>query len=75
MTVTNELLEAAVIGYETRKAVIERQILELKQIVNGGSPDVPVPERVRPVRKRSLAVRRRMAKAQRLRWAKLKAAG
>jgi hypothetical protein len=68
-TYDNEILEAALIGYEYQKREIEIKIEELRANLVGHV----APEENAPVRKRrgfSAATKKRMAAAQRARWAK-----
>ena len=68
------VIEAAIVGFEQQKIQIDSQIAELRQMLNGSSAGTAAtPEPAKPKRrKRSLAVRRRMALAQKERWAKIK---
>jgi hypothetical protein len=75
-----ELLEAALVGLEHQRSEIDEKMAELRREIGGGREGlaarksaavdsaVPAPKR----RTRSAAVRRRMAAAQRKRWAELK---
>ena len=73
LKLTADILSAAVIGFEVQKFAIERKIAEIRLILDGGRsvPDTPSGTG-KPRKKRSAAVRRRMALAQRARYAKLK---
>jgi hypothetical protein len=68
---TNEILAAAIEGFEVAKARIDVQIGELRTMLFGGSAETAVtpegPPRKR--RKMSAAGRRAIAEAQRKRWA------
>ena len=70
---TNEIITAAIAGFEAQKKHIDGQIAELRGILTGQSkeetatPIVPAPKR-----KISAASRRRMALAQKRRWEKIK---
>ena len=73
---TNEIITAALAGFDGQKKQIDEQIAELRSMLSGvpagtaaTTPEVAAPGRRK---KRSLAVRKRMAEAQRLRWLKLK---
>jgi hypothetical protein len=68
------VIEAAIVGFEHQKTQIDNQIAELRAMLSGGPVEIPAtPEPTKPTsRKRSLAVRRRMALAQKERWAKIK---
>src|SRR5665213_2758491 len=73
---TDEIIIAAISGFETQKAKIDHQIAELRTMLDGGpaestatkTPEAPVGKR----KKFSAAARKRMAEAQRLRYSKLK---
>ena len=72
---TPEIITAAIEGFESQKRLLDVQIAELRQMLNGtlsepGAVSAPTPKR----RKRSAAVRARMAEAQRKRWANSKKA-
>jgi hypothetical protein len=72
---TAEILAAAVIGFEARKEQIDHRIAELRSLLNGGRSETAaaaLPEIAKPPKRRSAAVRRKMALAQRARYAKLK---
>jgi len=70
---TAEIIHAAIEGFESQKRRIDSQIEELRQLLNGGSAE-PGAESGSPARKRkiSAAGRRRMAAAQKARWAKIR---
>lgn len=70
---TPEIIHAAIQGFESQKRRIDSQIDELRQLLNGGSAE-PAAESGTPARKRkiSAAGRRRMAAAQKARWAKIR---
>jgi hypothetical protein len=69
-----EILTAAIAGLESKKARIDDQIHEIRAMLSGGSNSaIATPESEAPRRRRfSPASRRRMAAAQKARWAKLK---
>jgi hypothetical protein len=70
---TNEIIAAAVEGYEAQKVRIDSKIAELRAMLPGGSPEAAaVPEAPTRKRKVSAAARRRMAIAQKKRWAAIK---
>jgi peptidoglycan hydrolase CwlO-like protein len=71
---TPEIITAAIVGFEHQKTQIDEQIAELKSLLSGGPAETTTtPEAEKPKRgKRSLAVRRKMALAQKARWAKIK---
>jgi hypothetical protein len=70
---TTEIIHAAIEGFESQKRRIDSQIDELRQILNGRNAE-PGAEYETPVRKRKISVagRRKMAAAQKARWAKIK---
>ena len=70
---TAEIIHAAIEGFESQKRRIDSQIDELRQLLDGGSAE-PGAESGTPARKRkiSAAGRRRMAAAQKARWAKIR---
>jgi len=66
----NDILAAAIEGFEARKKHIDVQIAELRHLKNGGSSEpTATPEPGRKRRKLSAAGRKRIAEAQRKRWA------
>jgi hypothetical protein len=72
---TPEIITAAIVGFESQKRRIDEQIAELKSLLSGGpaEPTAATPEATPSKRKkRSAAVRRKMALAQKARWAKIK---
>jgi hypothetical protein len=73
---TDEIIIAAISGFETQKAKIDHQIAELRTMLDGGAAESTAPKTSEaPVVKRkkfSAAARKRMAEAQKLRYAKLK---
>jgi hypothetical protein len=70
---TAEIIHAAIEGFESQKRRIDSQIYELRQLLNGGGAE-PAAESGTPARKRKIgaAGRRRMAAAQKARWAKVR---
>ena len=66
---TNDILTAALAGFEERKTRIDAKISELRQMLDGPSTDGATPEASKPRSKMSAAARRRIAAAQRKRWA------
>src|SRR5437899_2162251 len=70
---TAEIIHAAIEGFESQKRRIDSQIAELLQLLNGGRADNGA-EYGTPARKRkiSAAGRRRIAAAQKARWAKIR---
>jgi hypothetical protein len=72
---TNEIITAAILGFEEQKRQIEGKIVELRALQNGAHIETPAPEPPRRKRGRmSAAGRRAIAEAQRKRWATKKAA-
>ena len=73
---TNEIITAAILGFEEQKRLIDAQIAELRALQTGEStttaPTEEAPQQTR--RKMSAAGRRAIAEAQRKRWAASKAA-
>lgn len=69
---TTETIHAAIEGFESQKQRIDLQIDELRQLLKGeraaAAPESEAPE---PKRKMSAAGRRRIAAAQKARWAKI----
>ncbi len=68
---TPELIAAAIEGYESQKARIDASIRELRAMLPGNHPD-GTPAAMVPIRKRralSASARKRIAEAQRKRWA------
>jgi hypothetical protein len=66
----NEILAAAIEGFEAQKRHIDTQIAEIRQKLGGGSAEpAATPEPGRKRRKMSAAGRKRIAEAQRKRWA------
>jgi hypothetical protein len=71
---TNEIITAAIEGFQSQKTRIDAQIAALRALLPGGSAEPATSPEV-PARKRkrfSAAARRKMAMAQKARWAKLK---
>jgi hypothetical protein len=71
---TDEIVKAAIDGFRAQKSRLEEHIAELHEMLNGGSPQAalasePVP---RKGRRMSAAGRRRIAAAQKARWAKVR---
>src|ERR1039458_1947025 len=71
---TNEIINAAILGFEQQKTHLDAKISELRAMLPGGSTQAATTPEV-PTRKRkkfSAASRRKMAMAQKARWAKIK---
>ena len=72
-TLTADILTAALIGFEVQKDRIDTQIAEIRRLIDGGAKQSDAAlDSGKPKRKVSAAARRRMAKAQKLRWKKIK---
>jgi hypothetical protein len=73
---TPEFINAAIEGFESQKRRIDAQLSELKQLLRGNSTEAAVvSEAPRHTRKISAAGRRKIAAAQRARWAKVRGEG
>jgi hypothetical protein len=74
MKLTEEIINAAIHGFTAQKAHLNQRIAELRTMLNGGSRQAaPAPEPApRKPRKMSTASRRKIAAAQRARWAKVR---
>jgi hypothetical protein len=70
---TPEIVSAAIIGFEQQNLHIDTQIAELRSLLTGGSSEpATMPETPTKKRKVSAAARRKMALAQKARWAKIR---
>src|SRR5215217_6207320 len=71
---TPEIITAAIAGFEAQKLSIDSQIAELRSLLDGHStgPAAAPPETGNGKRKFSAASRRKMAAAQKARWAGIK---
>ena len=71
---TNEIIVAAVEGYEAQKIRIDGKIAELRALLAAGSPEGAATSEVPAMKRKkfSAAARRKMALAQKARWAKIK---
>ena len=69
---TDEILAAALEGYEAQKTRIDAHIAEIRSMLGGGHTGAAASEGGKPKRKVSASARRRMARAQKLRWKKIK---
>ena len=76
-TLTRDILLAALAGFQLDKQRIEAQIAQVQTMLDGGAPatgpsvDEETPKKGRR-KKFSASARRRMAEAQKARWAKIK---
>jgi hypothetical protein len=70
---TSDILAAAIVGFEAQKKQLDSQINELRQLLSPASTNGSEPEPAKVRRKMSTAARRRIAAAQRKRWAGQKA--
>jgi hypothetical protein len=68
---THEIITAAIAGYEAQRRHIDSKIAELRNMLHAGHAAAPAAPS-KPKRKISLASRRRMASAQKKRWAAIK---
>ena len=71
---TAEIIHAAIEGFESQKRRIDAQIDELRQLLKGDrtTPTVAA-ESAQPRRRMSAGARKRIAAAQKARWAKTRA--
>jgi cell division septum initiation protein DivIVA len=71
---TKIIIDAAIEGFEEQKRRIDAQIAELRAQLSGGAsePSVVPESSTRPRRKMSAAARKKIAEAQRKRWAAAK---
>src|SRR5258708_5140173 len=75
-TLNSDILAAALIGFEVQKSQIDTKIAGIRSLLDGGdTTQTAAGDSGKPKRKVSAAARRRMARAQKLRWKKLKQAG
>src|SRR3954454_14019045 len=65
-TITKEIIDAAILGFEEQKRRLDEQIAELRAM-QSGAPAIPAAPKAR--RKMSAATRKAMAEGQRRRWA------
>lgn len=73
---TAEIINAAIEGFESQKRRIDAQIDELRQLLRGDrAAETPANEPAHPRRKMSASARKRIAAAQKARWAKVRAEG
>ena len=69
-----QMLQAALVGYEHQRAIVEERIAELRRELAGAPAGSAETGEGTPRRGMSAAGRRRIAAAQRKRWAELKQA-
>ena len=71
---TPDIIRAAIAGFEVQRESISSRIAELRNMLDGGGHSARADSNVtvKPRKKRSAAVRRRMQLAQQLRWKKIK---
>src|SRR5438128_217300 len=72
LALTKDDLAAAAVGLEFERDRIEAKIAEIRQLLDGRTVAAAATKTEKPHKKRSAAVRRKMALAQRARWAKIK---
>jgi hypothetical protein len=72
MKLKEELVYAAIDGFTAQKLRIDSQIAELRSMLNGSAQSAAAPEPAPKRRKMSAAARRRIAMAQKARWAKVR---
>jgi hypothetical protein len=72
---TDEIINAAIDGYQEQKVRINAQIAELRAMLSGNGSETAVRPEAPPRKRRKMssAARRRIAEAQRQRWAKVRA--
>jgi hypothetical protein len=71
---SSEIITAAIEGFESQRKRLDLQITELRGMLNGGRPRPAAESQIGRRRKVSAAARKRMAEAQRKRWAAAKGA-
>ena len=69
---TLQILSAAIVGFEQQKKRLDAEIAELRQMLNPVSTNGAAPQATRPKRKMSAGARRRIAAAQKKRWAEVR---
>jgi hypothetical protein len=71
---TNEIINAAILGFEEQKRQIDAQVRDLRAMLSGAPVETAIPEAAKPARRKvSAAGRKKMALAQKKRWAAKKA--
>jgi hypothetical protein len=74
LKLTTDILSAALEGFEVQKNRIDARIAEIRQMLGGSTAPTALTDTGKPRKKRSAAVRRKMALAQRARYTKVKQA-
>jgi hypothetical protein len=71
---TNDIITAAIEGFESQKRRIDGQIAELRAMLPGGSPEIDATPETPTIKRRkfSASARRHMKQAQQRRWAKIR---
>ena len=71
---TNEIITAAIVGFEAQKRQIDVQIAELRGMLDGNRPQPAATSESAPRKRKrfSAAARKRMKEAQQRRWAKVR---
>src|SRR6266852_5414018 len=69
---THDILAAAILGFQEQKTQLDAKISEIKGLLDGSTGATAPTETAKPRKKRSAAVRKKMALAQKARYAKLK---
>jgi hypothetical protein len=69
LKLSDDILTAALEGYEAQRNRVNAKIAEIRSLLGGTAAPS---EGAKPQRKVSAAARRRMARAQKLRWKKIK---
>jgi hypothetical protein len=71
---TNEIINAAILGFEEQKRNIDAQLRDLRAMLSGAPVETAILEAAKPARRKvSAAGREKMALAQKKRWAAKKA--
>ena len=71
---TDEIVRAAIDGFTARKTHLNQRIAELREMLNGGPAQPAAPAEPAPPKRgrMSAAARRRIAMAQKARWARVR---
>ena len=71
---TDEIVSAAIDGFKAQRNRLDQRIAELRTMLNGGSPQAALASELSPRTggRMSAAARRRIAAAQRARWAEVR---